>query len=296
VGAGVETKANPHELILCGWDEVFMLDMSQPRDGRAKKVWSWQANGHAGLPWYQQKVGFGATSECKPVEGGAKILITSSGWGVGVALVERDTSTVLFHAVSENAHSADLVPGDRLAVATSGHEVGRPLINPDRLTIYDAKTAGKELYSTELPRGHGVVWDEARQVLWALSRGGLHAYGLAEWDSDSPSLEMVFMVDLPEGGGHDLYPVAGSSLMTVTTYRHCWLFDREKRSFELHPQTGETGKVKSISVNPVTGELAYVQAEGEDWWAERVHLRQPDSVLHLPGERLYKARWNVQIR
>jgi len=294
--APVQTKANPNELILCGWDEVFILDMSQSGNGRPKKVWSWWANGHPGVPWYQKDVSFGATAECKPVDGGANILITSSGSGVGVALVTRDTGKVLFHAVTENAHSADLLPGNRLAVATSGHEVGTPPINPDRLTIYDAKTPGKELYSTELPRGHGVVWDEARQTLWALSHRDLRAYRLAKWDSESPSLEMLFMLDLPVGGGHDLYPVPDSPLMTVSTYGHCWLFDRDKRSVQPHPQLEETGSVKGISINPVTGQLAYVQAEGDNWWAERVHLLQPDSVLYLPGERLYKARWNVQVR
>jgi len=290
------TRANPNELILCGWDEVFILDMSQSESGKPKKVWSWQANGHADLPWYGQDVRFGATDECKLVDGGRKILVTSSGLAVGVALVDRASRKVLFWARAENAHSADLLPGDRVAVATSIHEVPDPPLNPDRLTIYDGRTPGRELFHTELPAGHGVVWDEERQVLWGLSHRDIRAHRLAQWDSEGPSLEMLFAVDVPVGGGHDLYPMPGSPLMTVTAHRHCWLFDRDNRSLQLHPQLGEIGSVKSISVNPVTGQVAYVQAEGEEWWAERVHFLQPDSVLHLPGERLYKARWNVQIR
>jgi hypothetical protein len=42
--APVQTTANPNELILCGCDEVFILDMSQSGNGRPKKVWSWRAN------------------------------------------------------------------------------------------------------------------------------------------------------------------------------------------------------------------------------------------------------------
>jgi hypothetical protein len=289
------TGANPNELILCGWDEVFILDMSQPQSGKPKKVWSWQANGHADLPWYGQDVGFGATDECKPVDGGRKILVTSSGLGVGVALVDRASRKVLFWARAENAHSADLLPGDRVAVATSIHEVTDPPLNPDRLTIYDGRAPGRELCHTELPAGHGVVWDEERQILWALSSRDIRAYRLAQWDSEEPSLEMLSGVYLPEGGAHDLYPVPGGLFATVTTHRHCWLFDRDNGSLHLHPQLWGTSNIKSVSVNAVTGQLAYVQSEGEEWWAERVRFLQPDSVLHLPGERLYKARWNVEI-
>jgi hypothetical protein len=294
--APAQAKANPNELILCGWDEVLILNLSQREDGKPKKVWSWQANGHPDLPWHGQDVSFGATDECKPVDGGRKILITSSGLGVGVALVDRASRKVLFWARAENAHSADLLPDGRVAVATSVHEVSDPPLNPDRLTIYDAATSGKELYHTDLPAGHGVVWDDARQVLWALANQEIRAYRLANWQTARPSLEAAFSVELPEGGAHDLYPVPSTPLMTVTTYGHCWLFDRDTHGLRPHPQLGQTGYVKSISVNPATGQLAYVQAEGEEWWAERVHLLQPDSVLHLPGERLYKARWNVPIR
>ena len=290
-----QMRANPSELILCGWGEVFILDLSQLEKGKPRKVWSWQANGHADLPWYDQGVSFGATDECKPVDGGRKILITSSGLGVGVALVDRASHKVLFWARAENAHSADLLPGGRVAVATSVHEIPDPPLNPDRLTIYDARTPGKDLCHTELPAGHGVVWDEAHQVLWALANQEIRAYRLGNAKTDHPSLEKLFSVKLPEGGAHDLYPVPNSRLMTVTTYRHCWLFDSETRSLRPHTQLGKTGDVKSISVNPITGQLAYVQAEDEDWWSEHVHLLQPDSVLHLPGERLYKARWNVPL-
>lgn len=27
------------------------------------------------------------------------------------------------------------------------------------------------------------------------------------------------------------------------------------------------------------------------WWAERIHFLNPASVLHVPGEHFYKARW-----
>jgi len=282
------------ELIVCGWDEVFILDLSHQENRRPKKVWSWRANDRADLPQHMKGSRFATTDDCKPVDGGRKILITSSGWGV--ALVDRNTSRTLFYAVAENAHSADMLPGDRLVVAASVHEGEGPPRSANSLLIFDAKVPEKELYRTELPRAHGVVWDDARQVLWALGGGEIRGHGLADWASDKPSLALIFRLDLPERGGHDLYPVPGTPLLTVTTFRHCWTFDRDSHGFSLHQTLSEKANVKSISVHPVTGQLAYVQGEGENWWAERIHFLNSEGTLHLPGEHLYKVRWNVQPR
>lgn len=291
--AGGQAAGASQELIVCGGDEVYILDLAREDNGKPKKVWSWRAKDCLELPAELKQWQFASTDECKPVGGGKWILITSS--GSGVALVERGTGRASFWAVAENAHSADLLPGGRVAVATSGHEGSGPPRNCDQLIIYDANTSEKELFSTALPEGHGVVWDEARGVLWALAHRDIRAYRLVDWDSGNPSLAMFFIVDLPEGGGHDLYPVPDSPLMTVTTGSHCWLFDRDKRSFKLHPQLRETGHVNSISTNPVTGQIAYVQGEGEKWWAERVLLMQPDRVVDLAGERVYKGRWGTPV-
>jgi hypothetical protein len=37
------------------------------------------------------------------------------------------------------------------------------------LAVYHAKTAGKQLYSTELPWGHGLAWEEGREISRALT-------------------------------------------------------------------------------------------------------------------------------
>ena len=58
--------------------------------------------------------------------------------------------------------------------------------------------------------------------------------------------------------------------------------DRETREFSPHPALADTAKLKSFSVNRTTGRIAYVQAEGSNWWAERVHLLEPAGLLHLP--------------
>ena len=285
----VPSPGETHELICCGWDEVFILDVGPASDTAPKKIWSWRAKDRPELPDHM-KGRFNTTDDCKPVGGGKKILITSSGGGV--ALVERASGTVLFYAVVVEAHSADVLPRGRVAAAGSNDgEIGG-----DCLKVFDLSVSEKPLCTYPLPWGHGAVWDEGRKLLWALSGEDLRSYRLKDWDSDKPALDLVAAYELPEGGGHELYPVPGTPLLSVSTARHCWVFDRDKHSFRLHPILAEAGDVKSISVNPGTGQIAYVQGETGTWWSDKIHLMRPRRLLQLPGERLYKARWNAEVR
>jgi len=293
--AGVPAAGASQELIVCGGDEVYILDLAREENGKPKKVWSWRAKDRPELPRDLFPLGweFNDTTECKPVDGGRVLISCDTS---GIALVERASGRVLFYAKVESAHSAEALPGNRVAVASSVYQGTETPLNADSLTIFDATGHGKELCRTELRGGHGVVWDPGRQILWALSSRDIRAYRLVEWETDHPLLEFIAVVDLPEGSGHDLYPLPQGPLMTVTSGAHCWLFDRDKRSFRLHPELREVGRVKSISVNPLTGQVAYVQAEGENWWAERVRFMQPDKVVDLAEQRVYKARWNTPVR
>jgi hypothetical protein len=126
-----------------------------------------------------------------------------------------------------------------------------------------------------------------------LSNEDIRVFELGKWDSETPSLKHQATIALPEGGGHELSPVVGTSLLAVSTSLRCYFFDRDNHTFLPHPDLANEKHVKCISHHPTTGRIAYVQGEGENWWAERAHFLHPDGVLHLPGERLYKARWNI---
>jgi len=228
---------------------------------------------------------FRTTDECKPLDGGRKLLITSSG-GAAV-LVTREGKRLLFYGRAANAHSADLLPRGRIAVAASRDSGGRG----DSLIIFDPLPSNRELWREPLPSGHGAVWDVKRRLLWALGDTELKAYQLRDWETGNPKLALAATVELPEPGGHDLAALGTTPLMTVTTGRRCWLFDRDKRSFSPHPTLSEHPGVKSISVHPVTGQLVYVQAEGREWWAERLRFLDPAKIVHTAGEHYYKARW-----
>ncbi len=271
--------SDAQHLLTCGAKEVVIVDVAQSM----KRIWSWTAAGSRGLPPQMADL-YRTTDECKPVDGGRQVLVTSSSGGV--ALVERATGNVEFYATVANAHSATVLPDKRVAVAASHLEE-----RGDRLYIFDLARSGRSVYDTELPTGHGAVWDEQRKTLWALSGNDVRAYRLRDWATAAPALELVSRYALPEGGGHDLYPVSGTPMLTVTTNTRCWLFDRDRHVFAPHPELGGLAGVKSIAVNPETGQTAFVQADRPNWWSETLRFLGPERVVRVPGERFYKARW-----
>lgn len=269
------------ELILCGADEVFILSLGGPDGLQPTKVWSWRAANCPDIPQALHK-GFRTTDDCKPVNAGQSILISSS--SSAIALVDRKTGRASFHAAVVNAHSIEMLPGGRIAAAAStGNAPGA-----NRIVIFNP--AGQELASDALVSAHGLVWDERRNILWALGLDELRAYTLAG-DDRQTSLKLEYKATLPDPDGHDLSPIPGTSRLFISTGRHCWYFDRDTRRFAPHEFLADAADVKSCSVHPITGQVAWVQAEGEEWWASRVHFRNPAGTLHLPDQRFYKARW-----
>lgn len=282
LAASAQQPADP-ELIVCGWDEVFIL---VPGDGAARrKVWSWRAADSPEIPADMQRL-FRTTDDCKPViagDGARRILISSSGGAV--ALVDRDTRRAPFVARVTNAHSIEMLPGGRVAAAASVSDAG----TGDRLVVFDA-ASGRELAADPLRSGHGVVWDEARSLLWALGGDVLRAYAIGP-AAGPTRLARAYELKLPSAGGHDLAAIPGSDRMFLSTVRQCYYFDRERRQLLPHDTLADRMNVKSYDVHPRTGRVVYVEAERPNWWSEQLHFQRPDGSVRLPGERLYKARW-----
>lgn len=275
------------ELILCGADEVFIIDIdpTSPPAEAPKKIWTWNVSDSPRIP-AAYKNRFRNTDECKPVAGGRQILITSSSGGV--ALIERKNKKALFWAYVGNAHSAEMLPGGRIAVAGSTHKEG------NCIALFDVKTPEKRLFSDELYSGHGVVWDEQRKLLYALGLNELRTYALKDWDTDSPSLERKAsfnLPDAPKGSGHDLVALPGSPQLVVTSANHVFVFDRDKRTFSPHPTLHKQPRVKGVAIHAKGKGTPYTQGSAEHWWCDRLRWIGSDVETVLNGERLYKARW-----
>src|SRR5690554_6097806 len=159
----------PHRKgILCGDDRVLILEYD-PHANRADTVWSWRAAETKGLPpAYLNRLR--SMDECKPSATGDTLLLTSSS---GAALLlDRRTKEALFYATCPNAHSAEFLPNNRIAVANSVAAGG------NSLEIYDASVPEQVLFRDTLYSGHGVVWIDSRQRLYALGYDELKVYAL----------------------------------------------------------------------------------------------------------------------
>jgi len=267
------------ELITCGDDKILIIDELASSGSDVKIVWSWKvADAASQLPEaYQQYLR--GIDDCKPVDGGRNILATA---GRGVILIERATKKCLFYACTPNAHSADVLPGGRIAVALSE--------NPDgnRLEIYDRNQPERVLFMDSLYSGHGAVWNDKRQRLYALGYDDLREYSLVNWDTSSPSLKLEKKWTIPGISGHDLSPVSDDELL-ISEHDGVHSFDISSETFTPFEPLKNVKDVKSVNYNRKTQKLVYTKAE-ESWWTFNIYLKNPDKIIHIPDVKLYKVR------
>jgi hypothetical protein len=266
-------------LVACGDDQVLIIDSAGSEGTKVNTVWSWKAPEAQELPAVYRQYML-SNDDCKPVDGNRKILITSSSGGV--VLVDRETKKSLFYSHVPNAHSAEYLPNDRIAVALSTAEKG------NSIEIYDVSEPDEVLCRDSLYSGHGVVWVRNLETLFALGGSELRAYSLENWDSEKPGLKRVNTWKLPGEGGHDLAYVS-DNLLVLTTEDGVWNFDIETEEFSPFKPLEGMEDVKSVNFDKSSGRLVYTKAE-ESWWTENIYLRNPDKVITLPGLKLYKVR------
>jgi len=267
-------------LLACGSDAVRKYEV----DGdRSTATWSWSARTDGNMPEAYKSGLFDKIDECKPVLDASAVLVTASTGGV--ALVDLQTGHATFWAQVAMAHSAEMLPGHRIAVAASLAPQG------NRIEIYDANLPGRMLYATELYSGHGVVWDERRSQLYALGHEAIRAYKLADWDSRTPRLALVTSWPLPgKANGHDLASLPDGRGLVLSTHDGVWQFDPDTGVYAPYAPLADLRDIKAVSIEAHTGRIAFQQPE-ERWWSHRIRLLAPEGVIDVPDMRLYKVRW-----
>jgi hypothetical protein len=283
VQAARQKGSDVSTLFACGGPQVLTLRL-RLAESSAEIVerTDWEAGKSEGMP-AEMVPKFKTTDDCKPIDGGARLLVTSS--GSGVAIVERATGKTEFYATVPNAHSAEVLPGGRVVVAASTSPTG------NRLIVFDRTRNDLEIFTTPLVSAHGTHWVESERTLWALGLLELQAYELANWGSAKPSLKLRETFRLPSRGGHDLSAVPGTSRFVVTTEHEALIFDRTTGQFTRHPDIGSLVNVKSVTIHPATGRTAFTLADPPDWWTRTVRFLGPEATLTFPDDRLYKVRW-----
>jgi hypothetical protein len=270
-------------LIVCGGPEVFIIPADVKQVADKDRLWRWRAADSRELP-AEMHAQFRTTDECKPV--GDAILITASSGGV--ALIRREDKKCLYYTSAKNAHSACLVPKERLAVASSH--------GGDEVLLFDRKRSGAEvapLARLAFDGAHGVLWDAERDRLWALGTKELVLIEVRSPAQGGVELTVDKKWPLPTSGGHDLFPMRDSRYLFVTTNTHVYRYDTKEGRFEPLPKLAEQPKVKSIDQHPRTGQIVYHQGTDKTWWSDTIRFLEPERTLQLPDEKLYKVRWDV---
>jgi hypothetical protein len=269
----------PQEIVVCGDDQVLIIDKSKSDSVNITVNWRWKVSDARDLPAEYQKY-LVPTDECKPVDYNSKILVTSSGGGV--VLIDRQTRKPVFYAHVPNAHSAELLPGNRLVVALS------TAVGGNSIQLFNISEADEVVFKDSLYSGHGVVWIDDIKRLFALGYDELRSYSLKDWNTEKPALRLEKRWNLPDDSGHNLSYVTDNSLV-ISTHHNVWIFDIPSENFTPFTPLEGVENVKSVNVNPKNGEVVYTKGE-ISWWTHNIYLKNPDKKIVIPEINIYKVR------
>jgi hypothetical protein len=287
---GGSTGKESTQLLVCGDSMLYHInaDVAVQKGFNSSIIWQWDAKsvmnviGKDGL----------RLDDCKPVDNNSKILITSSrGFAL---LLEKETKEMLWYSnVSTNAHSAELLPNGRVAVACSD--------NGDCIQIFDLAASNKVLFSAPLTSAHGVLWNEKHQRLYAIGANNLYIYKLTDWETSSPKLTLENTISTYRivNGTHDLTGVNDDTFLVSGQYSA--FYDIQKGTFTQLPRFMNSHSLKAVNYNITTGECWYVDAtnpEGEFTWSSKtihytddIQSTSPDkkTISNVPIN-MYKVR------
>lgn len=276
---GVQKSSSISEIILGGDDLVMIINYKNSDKDQKSITWQLKTSDIIGLPDSLHKY-LKTVDDTKSVDNNKKILISSSSGAI--VLVDRKTKRSLFHAIAPNAHSVEFLPKGRIAAALSTAKGGNSIV------IYDVKFSNKPLFVDSLYSGHGVTWDDKRQILYALGYDKLRAYSLKDWDGSSPKLHLEKEWTTPETGGHDLFQSSFDGLI-LSTSKAVWSFDLNDKKFSAFEPIAAQKNVKSVYFDEQSREIVYTKGE-ISWWTHQIHFLNPHKTIQVPEMKLYKIR------
>ena len=83
---------------------------------------------------------------------------------------------------------------------------------------------------------------------------------------------------------------ADASVLYLTTSTQVLVFTPKDAAFTRFAAFAGIGDVKSLSIDPSDGQIAYTQAGKGVWWTYTIKFLHPAAELVLP-EHAYKMRW-----
>jgi hypothetical protein len=80
--------------------------------------------------------------------------------------------------------------------------------------------------------------------------------------------------------------------LLITTNAHVYRFQLASGAFIPCDPLADAAGIKSIDEHPRLDVTVYHQAAKPNWWSDRIRFL-PSRTIHVPGQRLYKVRWDV---
>ncbi len=266
--------------MVCGDNKLVMIDYGKSVDSIPSVVWTWDAQQAMDLPQDFREKKFNTMDDCKAVRKGSAILVSSSSGAV--ALLDAQTRKVLFYASVPNAHSIEMLPGNRLVAAASTAKGG------NKIMLFDLTRPDKVLFTDSLYSAHGLVWDQKRKSLFALGYDVLREYKMETPDR----LKIANSWKIPGESGHDLYPDADGKHLFLTEHTGAWKFDLFTHTFHKIPDFPDAENIKSVGRDR-RGQYIFTVPE-KSWWTYHVSFFSPSRKLAFPDMKVYKARWFSQ--
>ncbi len=263
-------------LLVCGDSKVLMVEYPDDTDSIPEIVWQWDAHLAEGLPSEYRTKKFNSIDDCKPAPDRKQIMISSSSGAV--AMVTLRNKKVIFLADVPNAHSIELLPGNKIIAAASTAQ------NGNRLMLFDMTRPDILQDSDSLYSAHGVVWDEQRNSLYALGYDVLREYKL----QNGSKLILNNEWKISGESGHDLQLAPDGNRLFLTEHTGAWEFDLKTMKFSKINNFPDAENIKSLNQNKA-GRYVYTVPE-ESWWTYHVTFFNPAGKLSFPDMRVYKVR------
>lgn len=205
------------------------------------------------------------------------------------------------NATAINPHSIELLPNGVIAVAsTEGNEVRFFKTDEESSEYFDAQVA--------LTDAHGVLWDEGKEVLWAVGWNTLTAYRVTINSDGTLTVteDMNLHTTIPSVGAHDLAPVYGTeNEMWISTLDHVYRFNTETITFSTSYKESKVINISNVkgigNYQDGTTVLIYPDGEYLSWTSKSIYLLNKNAEgidkIISDSSHFYKVRvWDTGYR
>lgn len=272
LAAGARYDTDPasagRQLIAVGSNKVYIFDEDPARKAgnyKSSVSWEWDATAAAAT------LGLAANrmdhmDDAKPKNDNKQLLITSSySWAL---LLDIATKNVLWFATDvKNAHSAEILPDDKIVVACADGSVA----------LFNKNQSNVVLDSSPLESAHAVVWMESTQRLYAVGASKMIIFRIngnkLVVDDEISSSGFV-------GGMHDMTAVDDHTLIIGGS--KLAFFDILTKKFTAVTAFNGVAGFKSVNYNPYSKEFYFTYAwanfsEGDYDWSSH-WIRYTDDI------------------